>query len=231
MRIYTLFACILFTCGAQTYDLPISCVDKPTTVSLITGGPGTSGTILFFSGGGGTKLWGRRKSAIKIINTLQEVGYLTVQVKWGRSWMKGSSGVKALSCRPSEVIQWVYDNLHQSGAFCATGNSAGAAQIGYALAHHGMSDILDAVVLSGGPPLSRVDKGCLTEGQFAYTDRGRRRIDSSFHDGRSGPCTTRDITARQKFKQSSINVDGEYTYDTHVSFVFGEYDVGTPFNQ
>ena len=42
----------------------------------------------------------------------------------------------------------------------ATGNSAGAALIGYGLAHYGINSFLNFALLTSGPPFSRLDWAC-----------------------------------------------------------------------
>ena len=42
-----------------------------------------------------------------------------------------------------------------------TGNSGGSAEISYALAHYGMGRIVDLAMPTSGPPMGRIDNGCL----------------------------------------------------------------------
>lgn len=57
--------------------------------------------------------------------------------------------------------------LTAGGAFCATGNSGGSAEIAYALGHYGMGRLLDLAVPTAGPPMARIDYGCLGPSQFS----------------------------------------------------------------
>src|SRR3989442_1663454 len=55
-------------------------------------------------------------------------------------WLTGpaADGPLTLTCRWATTAQWIHDNVRQpSTAFCATGNSAGAGVIAYALARFG----------------------------------------------------------------------------------------------
>ncbi len=50
--------------------------------------------------------------------------------------------------------------MHITGAFCASGNSGGAAEIGYALTTWNRGEILDLAVPTSGPAVARLDYAC-----------------------------------------------------------------------
>lgn len=87
-------------------------------------------------------------------------------VAWASDWEQTASlGIKTAGCRPSTVLKWIFDapQLHagrRTIGFCGEGFSAGAGQLGYALAHYGMSNYLDYVNELSGPPFARIDLGC-----------------------------------------------------------------------
>lgn len=68
------------------------------------------------------------------------------------------------------MVNWIWTSILQSDTtrpMCATANSAGSAAIGYALAQYdlglstGPGPVLKLAELTSGPPLSRLDLGCL----------------------------------------------------------------------
>jgi hypothetical protein len=113
------------------------------------------------------------------INVIQEVlaaGFATVQIAFGgpfnsnatpAGWLTGPGGVRRLACRYATAAQWVYQNIHHSNTsapFCATGNSAGSAAITHSVAHYGLDSIFAFIEPTSGPPLARLDYGCVGNG-------------------------------------------------------------------
>ena len=98
-------------------------------------------------------------------------------------------GPAHLACRSASLIQWLHDTYYlpmgvsaaplQCG-FCLTGNSGGASQIAYSLAFYGLGDIVDAVVETGGPPHAALDKACLNDPGFGYSERLDSVLDISY---------------------------------------------------
>jgi hypothetical protein len=103
------------------------------------------------------------------IQNLLAANYTVVRLVWGGpfgnqpfGWQTGPGGIRAAACRPATVINWVYHNLRSglSAPLCASGNSAGAEQIGLGLAHYGLGSILSMAELTVGPPFAREDYSC-----------------------------------------------------------------------
>jgi hypothetical protein len=229
--------------GYAWYEFEVNCpqLAESENALLKVGEPSASpsrGTIMFMSGGHGTNLWGTQSEhAGRVIEDLRAAGFRTVQLQWKRGWLKGapgqSEGPARLASRPATVMRWVYDNLHQQDddcAFGATGNSGGAMQISYALAHYGQADIFDAVVLTGGPPTGRMDLGCdRNNEQFWYGEyvaAGYHDVSFGFAPDSTGPCTSSDSSFLEQFKDASVSLgDWDYVYPkTMVWFLFGEND-------
>jgi hypothetical protein len=122
------------------------------------------GTIVFGGGGAGTAFYESTFGATGIgdlLAPLRAAGFRIVQRAWtAPGWMTGTGGARRLACRYATLLAWVHDAVHTGGGFCASGNSGGAAEVAYALAHYGMGDLLDGAVPSSGPPLGRLDLGC-----------------------------------------------------------------------
>jgi hypothetical protein len=61
-------------------------------------------------------------------------------------------------------MNWVYNYYHGgptgAGAFCALGDSAGAAAIAHSMAFYGAGNYVDKLSLFAGPPLAAIDQGC-----------------------------------------------------------------------
>ncbi len=177
-----------------------------------------------------------------VLNELRMAGFRTVQLKWATNWLNGAPGQgeghARLACRPATVMRWVHDNLHTSRpdtAFCAYGHSNGAAQVGFALAQYGMSDILSSVLLDGGPNWARTDKACLQDDPanqalwFDDTERGIADWGFGFPNNGTGPCALKNTSYRDEFQEASVAFgDWEYIYPkTVVWFVQGALDQTT----
>ena len=91
-----------------------------------------------------------------MVDTFVNDGFVTVGVRWEQPGIwEGDSRAITLACRYATVARWIYDNLHEGGEetlFAAQGNSGGAAQIAFGLAHYGLDEIIDLANLGGGPP-------------------------------------------------------------------------------
>jgi hypothetical protein len=236
--------------GEECYRIEIACpqVRETAAVRLKVREPAGAerGTILFASGGSGRALWEEfGAGAASTLDKLHRRGYRLVQLAWEDGWLLGApgrlEGQQRLACRPATAARWVFDNLH-SGAdkpLCATGNSGGAAQIAFMLSHYGLEEILAAVVPTGGPPMGRIDQGCLRESadlrQLWYEPGAARTIDRGFGepgDG-SGPCASAESGFRRRFERASIAF-GEHDFEhpaTVIWFVFGENDTGSAVGQ
>jgi hypothetical protein len=196
------------------------------------------GTIMFMTGGGGTGLWEQfGPDATRVLSELRAAGFRTVQLRWTRGWLVGAPGKLEghvrLACKPATVANWVYHSLHDQGedtAFCATGNSGGSAQVSYMLSHYGLSQILSAAVPTGGPPMGRIDLGCIRDDpanrELWYVGGAAALIDQGFGFFRNGPCVRSNAQFRERFRQASVaSGEGDYVYPrTMVWFLFGELD-------
>ncbi len=200
------------------------------------------GTIIVGTGGTGTSFYATGSGTL--LTRLSNAGFRVVDRQWASPWESGSAGMAAQSCRYATLATWVHDHLLQSGALCATGNSGGSAEIAYALSHWDRETILDFAVLTGGPPMSRLDVGCLHDdpswdatcrayfrsaGSCAapscvFTNGPMQLIDSAYAPDR--PCATRSGP-----RVPDLALDGNLTvpgvdlaYRTPLHFVFGSND-------
>lgn len=225
------------------YELEVRCpqVAEPERATLKVSGPSNGqvrGTIMLMTGGGGTGLWeGFGLDARRVLGELREAGFRTVQLQWARGWLVGADealeGQARLACRPATVARWVYDHLNvqtPTPVFCVTGNSGGAAQVSYMLAQYGLADILSVVIPSGGPPMGRIDLGCIRDdpaNQALWYEQGSAgTIDRGFGVSSNGPCARGDVAFREQFQEASVAFGNwQYVYPhTMVWFLFGEND-------
>jgi hypothetical protein len=161
------------TIGGTCYSVALSCpgisnlngylwVNSPTETPI--------GAVMLTSGGNSDGLYSPTYVyGSTVISGLLQAGFITVQVSFGglftsnqpHGWQTGPGGMRRVACRYATLAQWVHDNIDPSSApLCATGNSAGAALIGYSLAHYNASSILTMVEPTSGSPISRLDYSC-----------------------------------------------------------------------
>jgi len=219
----------------------VDCPDVGQTAQgvLIADGPGGTpkALVVGFIGTRGTGLEGLNK---QWVDSMVADGYQVVIVSWANEtpWLQSASGdevgARLLGCRPATAIKWVHDNIYDpmglsSSAtgvcgFCLTGNSGGASQIAYSLSFYGVAGMVDAAVLSGGPPHAGLDQGCLgSDRNLAYDQGSAALMDLSygFLTPGTGPCAKHDQSFADRFKEDSVDVGGTYKFpDTRMSFLF-----------
>jgi hypothetical protein len=158
--------------GSACYSLTVSCpgvadIHVEVKSSAPSGNP--SGTVVFIGGGGATGFYEGYTYGANIIDSVVKGGYTAVQVSFpdlSLGWLTGPGGTRALACRPATAFRWMYDNAHTGGAtapFCAHGESAGSTAITDSMSHFGMASFLSMVEPAAGPPLARIDNGCLCQ--------------------------------------------------------------------
>lgn len=118
------------------------------------------GTVLLGTGGLGSSFYADELGGTELVNILANNGYRVVDRKWIGGWVQGVASIKAQSQRYAVLAQFVRSNIWTSGSFIATGNSGGSLEIGYGLTTWNLDVVLDAVVMTGGPPVSRLDVIC-----------------------------------------------------------------------
>jgi hypothetical protein len=184
------------------------------------------------------------------VDDMVAAGFEVVVVSWADQtpWLTSASGQevgpKVLGCRPATTIAWTHDNIYRQlgvsspgkGAcgFCATGNSGGASQIAYALSFYGVGSLLDAAVLTSGPPHTALDKACLgPDPNLLFDPDSASIVDLSygFAPG-TGPCAHHDQSFADRWAKDGTDSDGTYSFPhTRVAFLFVQGDhTAAPFH-
>lgn len=213
-------------------------------VAIAASSTDTEGLVMLLSGGGGDSWWtGDDRAAHLLVQQLRDAGLDVVQLRWERAWLRARAGEDVgparLACRPATAIDWVFQSQYEPRGvsatrvgrcgFCVTGNSGGASQVAYGLSHYGLDEILDAVVLTSGPPHAALAKGCVpgpSEQRYAFRPPSARIIDSSYGMPRNGPCVTRDESFVPRWEADAVDTGGvDYSHETtRIHFLFGGSD-------
>lgn len=199
------------------------------------------GVVLMFSGGKGAAFWSSGARIPDLVGPWTEAGFDVVEIAWaGDGW--GASppgeavGFAALACRPATFTKWVYDNefapLGLDGGptgvcgFCVGGNSGGASQAAYGLTHYGLDALVDAMVVTAGPPHSLIAQGCSgrpEDAEFSYRPDGQKLMDIAY-GGTPGPCAASEDPGL--WEQDGVATGGsDYEFPTtRIVIVLGRED-------
>jgi hypothetical protein len=224
-------------------------IDDRTASLKVTEPPSTdNGTVIIQIGGGGTGTGEANTYGTAAFTTLNNLGLRIVQVAWAGGgvdngmWQGSPSsssyggdsspdGPLDLSCRFATLSKTVCEDstLHASGKPCiAYGQSGGSSAIAYTLARYGGGDWLDGAVLSGGPPIGDLKRGCAATrvlnwvstdcpplkavspaGICAYTNSAvsGQFVDATWNDGRTrcGDQVETSATGSQGFGYAGIH--------------------------
>lgn len=189
--------------GSTCKKLTVSCdnVANQSTYLKINYPTGSAlGAVLFGVGTGGSGLYDTKFTYGQ--NTVQNVlnaGFTAVQISFGapftsttpNGWLEGPGGVRRLACRYATATQWVHDNILVAGEpLCATGNSGGASAIGYALSEYGLSGTISMAEVTSGPPMARLDYGCLCNQAAQDTPCGQGLVSQCYGVSNAGVIDT-----------------------------------------
>jgi hypothetical protein len=244
---------------SKCYEITITgcegVADLTATVKVTEPMEGAAGTVVLGNGGGGSGFYEQfgdttsHPAVDQVINPMLAAGYRVVQRSWksppntSLGWMVGPGGAKKLACRYATLLQAVKDNFHKGGAVCASGNSGGAAEIAYALAHYGMGEVLDGAVMTAGPPMGRIDYGCLgssawasecakvnpgCDGEYCCHYTGQSAWMDALYGPNGNDCQSKNAAKAQMWHDDSVLSTGAVlSYpNTKVAFVFGGADNG-----
>jgi hypothetical protein len=176
--------------GGTCQQMAIACegTSNWNTYIKINTPTGTSkGVVIYNIGTGGSGLYDTQFTyGQTAVENVLNAGFTTVQVSFGApfttnapdGWLTGPGGVRRLACRYATLAQWVDTHVlnNITKPLCATGNSAGSSAIAYALSNYGLDKIFSMVELTSGPPMSRLDYGCLCKQGTASTPCGQGEL-------------------------------------------------------
>jgi len=189
-----------------------------------------------------------------VVNGLLAAGYITVQTSFGGvftttqpyGWQTGPGGLRRVACRYPTLAKWVQQNIAPSSVpMCATGTSAGAGLIGYAMAHYGGTSLFKMVEPTSGPPFSRLDYSCecnqpdlpdpCVAGQMLTQCVGPKNAQDYIDPAYAAPalCSSDENThstanAAQFLSDSILSPEATLTYPTtYVHFAWGGQDTSS----
>jgi hypothetical protein len=242
--------------GGTCYKGIVTCPgvnDIPVAVKVNQPNGTPIGTVVFESGGGGNVWYDTHFIyGATAIEDVMAAGYSAVQFAYeyyplgsGNSkvfdgFLTGPGGPRPLSCRFATMVQWAHDTIRTANTpFCATGESAGAAGLGYVIADYGMAPEINMLEMASGPPFARIDQGCLCNGltvqnpcgtgsiSMCYQTEAGLFIDPAYNNR---ACTNAEQThhspMRAQFLHDSLNsTDATYNFPTtNIHLVFGGLD-------
>lgn len=230
-------------------QLTIACPDVANitpTIKVIKPAGASAGAIMFIVGGGGVGYYDQSFAfGADTVNKVVGAGFTAVEINFAgpaAGWLTGPGGPRKLACRFSTAALWVHDHVRTGATpFCATGNSGGSAAIAYGLAHFGMGGVFDMVEPTSGPPMGRLDIGCICTGAKMAGPCGTTLLTTcigtadaqSFIDPAYGSAicstavTTHETTNEQTFLNDSVaSPDATYAYPgTDVHALYGANDL------
>ncbi len=240
--------------GAICQEMAIACegVSNWNAYTKVNAPPtgATNGVVIYGVGTGGSGLYDSQFTYGKTaVENVLSAGFVTVQVSFGspftanapNGWLTGPGGVRRLACRYATLANWVNTKVLKSSTkpLCATGNSGGSAAISYALSNYGLDRIFSMVELTSGPPMSRIDYGCLCKQGTASTPCGQGQVNYCYGvaDGIIDPAYNQPICtnavngnpspiAAELFLSDSISSPGAVLAfpKTNVNVLYGGQD-------
>jgi len=177
--------------NATCYQLNVQCpevADFSPYLKVNQPSGSSVGTVMFGTGTGGSNLYDNVFTfGTQAVQAVLAAGFTTVQVSFGEpfnhstpnGWLTGPGGIRRLACRYATTAEWVYQHIHNANAgapLCATGNSGGSAAIAYGVSHYGLDSIFSMVEPTSGPPMARLDNGCICNAGSVATACGQGQI-------------------------------------------------------
>jgi hypothetical protein len=249
--------------GGVCWGLTVTCpqvADIDAVVKVEDPSGPSIGTVTFTNGGGAEPLYENAFiHGTDAIDMVVAAGYTAAQIAFPNhpvgfpnggnfaGWLTGPGGPRRLACRWVTAAKWVHDNIRAANTpLCTTGNSAGAAVVGYALAHYKQAALFTYVQETSGPPFTRIDHGCICTAAPVNTVCGQGALSECFDSNASrfvdpayDPSPTSknicssaksgDTTNQQLFFNDSLaSSDAEFNFPTvEMHFLYGGLDTGS----
>jgi hypothetical protein len=230
--------------GSTCMSISVSCPGIPTIAATVAvaepAGGSPRGTIVAHAGGAGTGFFNGSAAGADFASAYTSNNLRFVQIAWGADWAQtGGVGIKSAACRPATAFQWMFTQIHggsHTSPFCGTGSSGGSAAIMHSMAHYGLKNTFDYLVVAAGPAPARIDYGCdptlykgpalnlcplLTSAPYAYVP-GVQNISDSWEGTTSCGSANPSASNIAKWNNDSVwSPDGDYNYpQTGISYWF-----------
>lgn len=215
--------------GIPSIDVDVRVIEPTVGVPYL-------GTVLIASGGNGAEYYAGPGGGGAIVQALLDSGLRVVDRRWSYGWFNSSAFVRPQSVRYATLLKWVYENVHTGGPFGVTGNSGGAAEIGYALTTWGSDSLVDVAVVSSGLILSRIDYLCTEPSAQTWASACPAIVPGGTMQCGTPPCTEATtnsfclgypsgITTQQLWNDSTMHPQADLSYpNTVVHMLFGGLD-------
>jgi len=252
--------------GGTCYAVKVSCPEVADYTAYLKIIPVSSpvGMVLLGTGGTGTSLFEGNTYGPTAISELLAAGYTVAEISFGapfvslkvqpiQGWQTNTNGagMRKAACRYATIATWMKQTFAASQPFCASGNSAGAALIGYGLAYYALDQgVFNFALLTSGPPFSRLDYACNYKSPKQTEDCSNvvrnmslgipdatNYVDPAYSPTYSAACSSsienHSTALDSMFLADSIDSgNGNLNYAITVNFLFGGQDtVGTAINQ
>ncbi len=226
--------------GSSCFVVEVNCTGlMPLQVQLRVIPPASGvterGTVVFGSGASGTGFY---PNGDQLFPMLTSMGFRVVDRAWlgAQGWTTAEAGLRRESCRYATLLHWIRNNVHQQGAFCASGNSGGSAEVGYALTTWQAGSILDLAVPTSGPAVARLDYACASPTPAEWIGLCQAIVPTGFLTcvpgctlGANGVCNQCAGTPTlQDLREDSVeHPQAQLHYpQTRVHFLYGTGDCG-----
>ncbi len=234
------------SCGVSTcYTLGVTCegITEKQIILQTTSPESPKGAVVLGTGGHSNVLYSRQSTEqSQTVKTLVDNNFEVFELYWKNGWPSAAddAGFRKAMCGYAQAVQWIASSkAKQPQTMCAQGNSAGSFSIGYGLSSYGLENILDMVILSGGPPTSRLDVSCfgstdpaLKGAVWSLDIAGRQIVDVAMGWSRTGsyckkggPSSEDRVKALQDTSLVSPTETRDYSFPkTKVNFVNSNTD-------
>lgn len=127
-------------------------------------GTASKGLIVMGSSGEGTGYYN-----FKARDQLTAAGFTVAERRWPAGWFTGATeGPPQAACRLAAVLRHLRAELPSGEVLCASANSGGGAELGFAITWQGAGIPLDFAAPTSSP-IHRLDYGCQGDADAAWT--------------------------------------------------------------
>lgn len=228
-----------YTCTPFNVTCP-NVANQATFVLAVKPPSGTSRGVLAILPGaqGQTWVWTAAPYMMPAVDQLTSAGMTIATIRWITPVFDGENGIAVTACRPATAVRWIYDKVYKplgitpthvgECGFCVTGNSGGSDETGYPLEFYGQDTFTNAIIPTGGPTRSAVDKACLGPDRYLLDGTYRNAFDRSygFPGDSTGPCFLKDPTWSSTWYNDAVAGGGpNYNHPTtRVHIIIGGKD-------